>query len=83
MPPLTAEETKRLETEGEISYVILAAAILGLLLLMGFMAGMVAFAVWYVSTRDRVSFEFWRERRGKGRIETDELLFLAFVRTVH
>ncbi|KAL7413507.1 putative farnesyl-diphosphate farnesyltransferase [Mrakia frigida] len=47
LPPLTAEETKRLETEGEISYVILAAAILGLLLLMGFMAGMVAFAVWY------------------------------------
>lgn len=48
---MTAAELKNLETEGEVSYVILAAAIFGLLLLMAFMAGMVAFAVWYVSTR--------------------------------
>ena len=47
---MTAAELKNLETEGEVSYLILAGAILGLLLLMAFMAGMVAFAVWYVST---------------------------------
>jgi len=50
LPPMTAAELKNLETEGEVSYLILAGAILGLLLLMAFMAGMVAFAVWYVST---------------------------------
>ena len=52
LPPLTEEDKKKLEGDGDVSYLLLAGALLALFVVMGIMASAVGALVWYVSTSE-------------------------------